>query len=312
MKGTAADNKKVFDNLVRNVVAEQLNGLVDDLSAKTAGASGISQLGMTPIAGLNAANAQAALEELKNWLEQAIIGAGGVASFNGRRGAVKPQIGDYTAAMVGAAPAGCTNNANVYVSASGNDATGNGTSTSPYATIQKAINSIPKNLGGYTIRIYIAPGTYEETVKIQSFISGTIALLNQETEKPKITGNIQVENNNCSVSLYSLEVTGNMFVAGNTHVHIEGCDIISNTAFAINIVNNGEVFIRGGSVLATGAQNYKGAITVSMSLCSITASTIQEGTTLGLSSVNGSILYTTSITNNASTKTIVYQGKIYE
>ena len=106
LTGTAAENKKVFDRLVRNVVAEQVNGLVDDLSAKTAGASGISQLGMTPIAGLNAANAQAALEELKNWLEQAIVGAGGVLSFNGRRGAVKPQSGDYTAAMVGAAPAG--------------------------------------------------------------------------------------------------------------------------------------------------------------------------------------------------------------
>lgn len=106
LTGTAAENKKVFDKLVRNVVAEQLNGLVDDLSSKAAGASGISQLGMTPIAGLSAANAQAALEELKAWLEQAIIGAGGVLYFNGRKGAVVPQSGDYTAAMVGAAPAG--------------------------------------------------------------------------------------------------------------------------------------------------------------------------------------------------------------
>lgn len=41
----------------------------------------------------------------KYWSEQAAAAAGGgVASFNGRSGAVLPQTGDYTAAMVGALP----------------------------------------------------------------------------------------------------------------------------------------------------------------------------------------------------------------
>lgn len=34
-----------------------------------------------------------------------VAGQGGVASFNGRTGAVTPQSGDYTAAQVGAVPA---------------------------------------------------------------------------------------------------------------------------------------------------------------------------------------------------------------
>lgn len=38
----------------------------------------------------------------KYWAEQARNAAGGVSSFNGRAGAVTPQSGDYTAAMVGA------------------------------------------------------------------------------------------------------------------------------------------------------------------------------------------------------------------
>lgn len=101
MKGTAADNKKVFDNLVRNVVAEQLNGLVDDL----AGNGGAAEIGASPISGLDGDNVQQLLAEMKAVLDERIEEAG-VASFNGRSGIVAPEIGDYTAAMVGAAPAG--------------------------------------------------------------------------------------------------------------------------------------------------------------------------------------------------------------
>ena len=217
LTGTAAENKKVFDKLVRNVVAEQVNGLVDDLSAKTAGASGISQLGMTPIAGLNAANAQVALEELKNWLEQAIIGAGGVLSYNGRRGAVKPQSGDYTAAMVGAAPVLQLNNTlvHLYVSPDGNDATGDGTAEKPYRQIQRALDTLPKNLGYNSVQIHVAPGGYAG-FEVSGFYGGRsnsagISIIGDSADTTTITGAVFVAS--CSyVNFEKLHFTNGMSI----------------------------------------------------------------------------------------------------
>ena len=62
----------------------------------------------------------------------------------------------------------------VYVAVSGSDATGDGSSTSPYQTITKALSTIPKNLNGYTARVYIESGTYSETLVINGFTGGTL------------------------------------------------------------------------------------------------------------------------------------------
>ena len=74
--GTAAENKKVFDNLVRNVVAEQVNGLVDDLMSQEEGISGAEQVGFAPIAGVVGGNIRAAICNLKEQIDNAVIGAG--------------------------------------------------------------------------------------------------------------------------------------------------------------------------------------------------------------------------------------------
>lgn len=64
----------------------------------------------------------------------------------------------------------------LYVSPGGNDSTGNGTSGAPYKTINKALSTIPKNLGGFTATINIAAGNYAEVVAIEHFSSGNIVL----------------------------------------------------------------------------------------------------------------------------------------
>lgn len=69
-----------------------------------------------------------------------------------------------------------TENVTVYVSTSGNDLTGDGTSAAPYATIQKAIDSLPKWLDGYMATISMAAGTYEEKVVIEGFQGGILVL----------------------------------------------------------------------------------------------------------------------------------------
>ena len=62
----------------------------------------------------------------------------------------------------------------VYVSTAGSDTLGDGTAANPYATIQKAINSLPKNLNGFDATINVAAGTYNEDVLISRFSGGNI------------------------------------------------------------------------------------------------------------------------------------------
>lgn len=62
----------------------------------------------------------------------------------------------------------------VYVSKTGSDVNGNGTNVAPYATIQKAIDSIPKCLGGFIATVDIADGTYSERVRVEGFYGGRL------------------------------------------------------------------------------------------------------------------------------------------
>lgn len=60
LTGTAAQNKKVFDNLITAVVKERFNALIDELM----GADAAGQLGIAAITGYSADNIQDALEEI--------------------------------------------------------------------------------------------------------------------------------------------------------------------------------------------------------------------------------------------------------
>ena len=64
--------------------------------------------------------------------------------------------------------------ATIYVSKSGNDASGDGSSGLPFATIQHAIDSVPKNLAGKEITINVASGTYTEDVEVSGFYGGSL------------------------------------------------------------------------------------------------------------------------------------------
>ena len=67
-----------------------------------------------------------------------------------------------------------TSDAIVYVSPSGSDINGDGSSEAPFKTIQAAIDALPKHLGGYTVQLEIEDGTYNERVSINGFTAGKI------------------------------------------------------------------------------------------------------------------------------------------
>lgn len=65
-------------------------------------------------------------------------------------------------------------NATIYVSTSGNDASGDGSESYPFRTIQRAINSISKDLNNKEITINVSSGTYSEDVEVSGFYGGTL------------------------------------------------------------------------------------------------------------------------------------------
>lgn len=71
LTGTAAQNKKVFDNLVTAVVKARFNALIDELTG--AGAAG--QLGIATISGFSADNIQSALEEIVGAMQDVTQGS---------------------------------------------------------------------------------------------------------------------------------------------------------------------------------------------------------------------------------------------
>ena len=69
-----------------------------------------------------------------------------------------------------------TEDITVYVSTNGSDTDGSGTSASPYATVQKALNDIPKYLDGHHAQIDIANGDYDERVTVDGFSGGRLTI----------------------------------------------------------------------------------------------------------------------------------------
>ena len=84
----------------------------------------------------------------------------------------------------------------LYVATTGSDTTGNGTSSSPFKTIQRAVDILPKDLGGCFAYIIIANGTYDEDVIIYGYRGGVLFLKsNQEN----------AINNDCKVKSISVK-----------------------------------------------------------------------------------------------------------
>ncbi len=82
LTGTAAQNKKVFDNLVTAVVRNRFNALLDELT----GAAAAGQLGIATIPGFSADNIQTALEQIVQAMQDVTQGSVTDGSCPRRRG----------------------------------------------------------------------------------------------------------------------------------------------------------------------------------------------------------------------------------
>ncbi|MBR5485983.1 MAG: hypothetical protein IKV41_05680, partial [Oscillospiraceae bacterium] len=68
LTGTAAENKALFDRLIKEAVAPSINGIVDELS----GVTGAQNIG-TAVSGLSGTNVGAVLAQLKALCDKSVV-----------------------------------------------------------------------------------------------------------------------------------------------------------------------------------------------------------------------------------------------
>lgn len=108
------------------------------------------------------------------------------------------------------APAPLSSNLTLYVNASTGSDSNPGTQEQPFATIQAAINSVPKNLGGYSVAINIADGIYNENVTLYGFYGNGVLItpiIVLGTNNVQINGDVAIVCQ-CTVCLSVLSISG--------------------------------------------------------------------------------------------------------
>lgn len=172
---------------------------------------------------------------------------------------------------------GLTANKTVYVSTAGSDDLGDGSAANPYATIQRAVNAIPRNLNGFNATIMITAGTYNEDVLIARTFGGNVVLSGSNGANVDIRSlrasygsSVMVQNivlgvtggyNNNAIAVTSAELicTSRVVVSGtvengvyinfNGYVYMLELAVSSTTYAAINATNRSSLY--AGTVSGT-------------------------------------------------------------
>lgn len=194
----------------------------------------------------------------------------------------------------------------IYVSPSGNDTSGTGSSQQPYATISKALSVIAKNLNGKAVTVNIAAGTYNEEVVVDGFSNGTIKFSGSGTvtiNKLSVLGGsilyiqsitiattttgtaVLVTDGSVLVDISSISVSGatiGLNVTNCGRAHIGGNLAIANCNTGVAVLNNGSAFIfqLTGSGNSTGMTASNGG-TIAYGYNNATVTTVLVATSTG-------------------------------
>lgn len=134
-----------------------------------------------------------------------------------------------------------TANVTVYVANSGSDIDGDGGADNPFATIQKAIDALPRYLNGYTATISIGFGVYPERVTVKDFSAGRL-IVGKPGEVFTIDG---------------IDITNSTFVETNIY-QITKADGSTKALFSVKDGSN--VFIGSDMILEGGDQTVNGML----------------------------------------------------
>jgi hypothetical protein len=145
-------------------------------------------------------------------------------------------------------------NTTYFVSNSGNDVTGNGTSGNPWATLQKAINFVVTNvdISGFVVTVQMIDGSYAGFSVNQPYVGGAggnvVVQGNSVTpSNTLVTSAVQCDTGG-EVSIQNMKITSSVHClnVGQDAVVLVGTGIIFGTAGG-NHVNNGIGIVRFGT-----------------------------------------------------------------
>lgn len=207
----------------------------------------------------------------------------------------------------------------VYVTNSGSDVNGNGSSDAPFATVQKAVDALPKNLNGHKAEISVDFGTYPERVIVENFHGGRLVV--GRPGEVFILNGITIENSSfVETNIYEIDrATGSSLplylVKNGSNVQVSSNMLLDGIDSGINgmMVENNSHVVGGNNVKLT-ANNCGGVILAQW--CSFVSFTEITGTgnVVGVVASQGGIIsYKTETidmmwSNSADTGGLVLTG----
>ena len=188
-----------------------------------------------------------------------------------------------------------TKDVTLYVASTGDDGSGDGSVDAPFRTIQKAIDALPKHLGGHIAEISIAFGVYNERVSVENFSNGRL-IIGKSGEVFTLRG-IDIVNSSfvetniyqinkadgSSLPLFAAKKGSNVLI--NNNMLLDG---ISANVVGVSAENNSHVVVANNTTLTVD----NCTATVSATWCSfVSLSTITgSGNVVGMSASQGSIV----------------------
>jgi len=194
---------------------------------------------------------------------------------------------------------------NIYVATTGNDTTGDGTSAKPFATIQKAIDSVPKNLGNYSVNIILSSGTYSG-FSVVNINNGFLNIKGDTTTTANyiVSGEVIVTSST-RVSLDNLTFNAGVYLRNNTVANIIYCIFTANTnTYGIAIEKGANINLASSSI--TNRNNgVQIAEACYLSVYNTTISNCIIGINAGVNSGTSSIVTTNACTLTSNTNNYV-------
>lgn len=200
-----------------------------------------------------------------------------------------------------------------YVSNSGNDSNDGLSAATAFATIQKALDSIPKNLNDFFGHVVVAAGTYAG-FSISDYYGGVITISNRASGAVVITNGVSISR--CqSVSfsdMASLTINGNLDIDTVVNCHFSVPVIVRSSTYDAVSIDTSNVVFSGD--LTVQAVSYAAGVNAGAN-ANVYAHDIyvETGTGTGLKAeYGGKLAYNSSPTNNATTKMLTNAGgRIY-
>jgi len=194
----------------------------------------------------------------------------------------------------------------LYVSTTGSDTSGDGTSSNPFATITRALSIVPKDLGGYTANIHIAGGIYNDDIAIKGFGSSGIIMIRLlgDITVNKLTVNYS-DHVMCISTTGTYTLTTQYILIADGRLDIQASVNVITTGYVAGYpftANKASIAVIRGDVYISGNVTMTGNTDVAISMLSVSRGyfgTVKgTGFAIGISVLTSSFI--TCVTNNIS------------